>query len=139
MTRKKQVLERLRQAAGDWVNGPELANETVGGSEGHRRLRELRAEGYAIEERKHPDPNRSIWQYRMVGIGPRVPVEAPPAPIQPLRPGAEPTPLGKYRCPVRDKNGVTCNRELGNIEPYGIAEDYVRGRCYSHHKVLVKA
>jgi hypothetical protein len=51
---------------GQWVDGPEIANERVGGSEGHRRLRELRADGWHIEERTHPDPERSVWQYRIM-------------------------------------------------------------------------
>jgi hypothetical protein len=37
----------------------------VGGSEGLRRLRELIDEGYPIEARRHPSPNRDIWQYRL--------------------------------------------------------------------------
>lgn len=64
-TRKEQVLARLSEARGEWVDGPELANEKVGGSEGLRRLRELKAEGFPIEERKHPDPERDIYQYRL--------------------------------------------------------------------------
>jgi hypothetical protein len=66
MTRAEQVLARLRDADGEWVDGPELANERVGGSEGLKRLRELRDEGHPIETRKHPDPDRDIWQYRLV-------------------------------------------------------------------------
>ena len=66
LSRKDQVLEALSQARGRWVDGPDLANERVGGSEGHRRLRELRADGYTIEQRRHPDPDRDIWQYRLV-------------------------------------------------------------------------
>ncbi len=64
-SRRQQVLDYLQARAGQWVNGPELANETVGGSEGLKRLRELRAEGYPILERKHPDQSRTIWQYRL--------------------------------------------------------------------------
>lgn len=48
-----------------WVNGPELATEEIGGSEGLRRVRELADEGYKIETRRHPDPARDIWQYRI--------------------------------------------------------------------------
>jgi hypothetical protein len=66
MTRQEQVLARLTQANGEWVDGTELANERVGGSEGLKRLRELRQAGAPIEERAHPDPDRSIWQYRLV-------------------------------------------------------------------------
>jgi hypothetical protein len=66
VTRKQQVLEELLRAEGGWVNGTDLANEAVGGSEGLKRLRELRAEGHEIDERRHPDPERTIWQYRLV-------------------------------------------------------------------------
>lgn len=67
LTRKEQVLDYLRSRANQWVNGPELATEEVGGSEGLRRLRELRIEGtYDIRERRHPDADRDIWQYMLV-------------------------------------------------------------------------
>lgn len=67
LTRKEQVLAYLRERAGHWVDGPELATEAVGGSEGLRRLRELRLSGdYDIRERRHPDPQRDIWQYMLV-------------------------------------------------------------------------
>lgn len=64
-TRRQQVLLRLQAAQGLWVNGPELATEEIGGSEGLRRVRELAEEGYKIETRRHPDPARDIWQYRI--------------------------------------------------------------------------
>jgi len=50
-----------------WIDGPDLANERVGGAEGHRRIRELRANGYPIERRPHPDQQRrrGIYQYRL--------------------------------------------------------------------------
>jgi len=64
-TRAGQVLRRLREAGGGWVDGSELATAEVGGSEGLKRLRELRAEGWPIEERRHPDPRRAVWQYRL--------------------------------------------------------------------------
>jgi hypothetical protein len=65
-TRKEQVLIYLMEHANQWVDGPEIANERVGGSEGHKRFRELRADGESVETRRHPDPNRDIWQYRYV-------------------------------------------------------------------------
>lgn len=64
-TRKAQVLDFLRSHR-RWVDGPEIANESVGGSEGHRRLRELRSEGHQIQMRRHPDPKRDIWQYLLI-------------------------------------------------------------------------
>ena len=72
-TRKQQVLRYLQVRPNQWVDGPELSNEKVGGSEGVRRLRELRADGWSIETRKHPDPKRDIWQYRYVPSAPSSP------------------------------------------------------------------
>lgn len=70
----------LRRNANSWVDGPDLANERVGGSEGLKRLRELRADGHRIQQRRHPNPDRDIWQYRLV-------VDSPP----PLRSADRPT------------------------------------------------
>lgn len=64
-TRQEQILQALTHAEGRWIDGSELATETVGGSEGLRRLRELVADGVAIEKRRHPDPRRDVWQYRI--------------------------------------------------------------------------
>jgi len=69
LTRQEQILARLRAAQGAWVDGTELATEAVGGSEGLRRLRELGAT-HTIDRRRHPDPSRDIWQYRLVEAGP---------------------------------------------------------------------
>lgn len=66
LTRTQQVLSHLQKYEGQWINGPDLANEEVGGSEGLKRLRELRAEGYPIERRQHPDRGRDIYQYRLM-------------------------------------------------------------------------
>ena len=73
LTRKEQVLARLRRNPGEWVDGTELANEEVGGSEGLRRLRELVAEGENIEMRSHPNPARDVKQYRLTAPPPRGP------------------------------------------------------------------
>lgn len=78
LTRKELVFQYLLARKNEWVNGPELANEEVGGSEGLKRLRELRAEGHPIRTRRHPDSTRDIWQYcYVVPDGP---------PISPIRP-----------------------------------------------------
>ena len=63
--RKAQVLKVLQNAEGDWVGGPALCNQAVGGSEGLRRLRELRALGYNIEKIKLPEQN--YFSYRLEG------------------------------------------------------------------------
>lgn len=66
LTRKDQVLKVLRDNLGAWIDGTALANEEVGGSEGLKRLRELKNEGHLIQMRKHPTPGRDIYQYRLV-------------------------------------------------------------------------
>lgn len=69
-TRKALVLARLQATPGVWVSGVELATAEIGGSEGLKRLRELRGEdGWPIEER--PDPSsKTAWQYRLVDAPP---------------------------------------------------------------------
>ena len=72
-TRKEQVHAYLKARLNAWVDGPELANEHVGGSEGLKRLRELRAElalkgEWEIEMRGHPEPGRDIYQYRLTAV-----------------------------------------------------------------------
>lgn len=66
LTRSEQVLAVLRANLNQWIDGNELANEQVGGSEGLRRLRDLKNQGYLIQERAHPDRTRAIHQYRLV-------------------------------------------------------------------------
>jgi hypothetical protein len=66
LTRRELVLQLLRQHEGQWVDGTRIASAEVGGSEGLKRLRELRQEGLDIRMRKHPDPRRDIYQYRLV-------------------------------------------------------------------------
>jgi hypothetical protein len=63
--RKLEVLRALQHANGEWVGGPALANVACGGSEGLRRLRELREMGYVIEKKKvHPKHN--YFSYRLM-------------------------------------------------------------------------
>jgi hypothetical protein len=47
-----------------WVAGYRLLSPSVGGSEGLRRLRELRAEGYEI--RKKRKPGSAVYHYKMI-------------------------------------------------------------------------
>jgi len=75
MTREEQVLYVLESNVGRWVDGTVLANERIGGSEGLKRLRDLKAKGHLIQKRKHPDPTRAIYQYRLVE---QATVEGPP-------------------------------------------------------------
>ena len=59
------MLAKLQSVDG-WIDGPELANAEVGGSEGLKRLRELRDDDHHdIRMRKHPDPDKDIFQYRL--------------------------------------------------------------------------
>ena len=67
MTRKDLVLKLLMENLNTWIEGPSIASPEVGGSEGLKRVRELRDEGHHIETKKHPDKNRDIWLYRLVG------------------------------------------------------------------------
>lgn len=64
--RKREVLVRLSEAEEGWVGGPELANARCGGSEGLRRLRELRMDyGFPIEKKQLEGHN--YFSYRLVG------------------------------------------------------------------------
>lgn len=65
-TRKAAVLGVLQKAQGLWVRGSDLCEPYVGGSEGLRRCRELRQEGWPIERK--PDPHSATsWLYRLPG------------------------------------------------------------------------
>lgn len=64
-TRKEQVLNALKSRPGEWFDGAALANEEVGGSEGLKRLRELKAEGWLIQMRKSPVQGSDQFQYRL--------------------------------------------------------------------------
>jgi len=66
--RKKEVYQALVNAKGDYVGGPALSNVACGGSEGLRRLRQLRSEGYIIEKKK-VDPKHNYYSYRLVTDG----------------------------------------------------------------------
>jgi hypothetical protein len=60
--RQLAVLSVLKD--GQWHDGPELTHPEVGGSEGLRRLRELRAKGYMIEMRIKAK-GKTTRQYRL--------------------------------------------------------------------------
>jgi hypothetical protein len=62
-TRQALVLAYLQARPGQWIDGFALAAPEVGGSEGLKRLRELRAAGFPIEKR--PKPHSDAWQYRL--------------------------------------------------------------------------
>ena len=62
-TKRERVLALLRDAEGAWVRGHQITE--VGGSEGLRRLRELRQMGWAVE--RQPALVGSGWWYRLGG------------------------------------------------------------------------
>lgn len=64
VTRKEKVLKVLEANSGTWIDGHVLCHPEIGGSEGLRRLRELRADGHIIEMRKKP--GAATRQYRIV-------------------------------------------------------------------------
>lgn len=68
MSRKERVFELLAGAVGNdeggWVDTMDVCHPDVGGSEGMRRLRELRNDGNSIEKRKKK--GSSQWQYRLI-------------------------------------------------------------------------
>jgi biotin operon repressor len=129
--RKQQVLDALTAAAGEWVDGPDLANERVGGSEGLKRLRELRAAGHPIEERRHPGPGRDIWQYRLLPDGPVEPKPRPGPVVAPLVPTLRKADIGP-RCP-------RCQERLQDVQPQPLDPRYVSGQCPTHGRVVSRA
>lgn len=69
-TRRDSVLRLLKDGA--WHKTMELNAPDIGGSEGTRRLRELRALGHAIEKRKAKDPEDGTqWEYRLTAVAPK--------------------------------------------------------------------
>jgi hypothetical protein len=60
-TGRELVLQILQDANGDWVDGREFE---AAGSEGRRRVRELRSAGWFIDARSR---GRGVWEYRLTG------------------------------------------------------------------------
>lgn len=65
-TRKELILDLLRRNLNAWIGGDELMQPSSGGGRFGARIEELRKDGWEIEARRHPDPKRAIWQYRLV-------------------------------------------------------------------------
>lgn len=61
----REAVLRLLQDGG-WHPTSEINHPAIGGSEGTRRLRELRKLGYVIDKRKHED--HDDWEYRLVPV-----------------------------------------------------------------------
>lgn len=68
-TRRERVLAVLTAAGGGWVTGAALCAPDVGGSEGLRRVRELRSAGVNVETR--PARSGTGWDYRLEPDDPR--------------------------------------------------------------------
>jgi hypothetical protein len=115
-TRKEQVHEYLKARSGQWVDGTELANGEVGGSEGLKRVRELRADlaasGVSIIMRRHPDPARDIFQYQLI----------------------EPPPPEKAVSPKRKPQVDDANRYLELPKGLSFGEARICDRCRSQTK-----
>ena len=63
--RVMEVLKALLTESPAWVDAPNLATGECGGSEGLRRVRELRSDyGWPVERRQHPTRSQ-LWQYRL--------------------------------------------------------------------------
>lgn len=62
--RQDAVFAYLIANINQWVDGFALTEPNIGGSEGLRRLRELRRMGYPIQKRRKEDS--SAFQYRLV-------------------------------------------------------------------------
>lgn len=62
-TARERVYNILK--ARRWTPGYELTTPEVGGSEGLRRMRELRSQGWEIQSRRMEDSN--AYEYRLVG------------------------------------------------------------------------
>lgn len=58
------------QALDGWLDAWILHHPSVGGSEGLRRVRELRSAGHDIEMRRHPSKERETRQYRLKQTAP---------------------------------------------------------------------
>ena len=138
MTRKQQVIDRLLAADGRWVNGSELATEAVGGSEGLKRLREARAEGWPIEEQHHPDRSRTVWQYRLLADHKGVPSDGaaldlarvPAAAIADVQPVVAPP-----RCPgTKDKPCGAAMLPSGSLAAPG----FMVARCPYHGRISIR-
>lgn len=65
-TRKQLILDILERNLNAWIGGDELMQPSTGGGRFGARIEELRKDGWEIEARRHPDPKRAIWQYRLV-------------------------------------------------------------------------
>ncbi len=66
-TRRENVRKLLiNPPAGSdgWISGVTLCDPAIGGSEGLRRVRELRAEGWTIEKRRMA--NSDAFEYRLL-------------------------------------------------------------------------
>ncbi|WP_026963105.1 hypothetical protein [Alicyclobacillus herbarius] len=72
-TKREAVWDYLRSHQGQWIDAHILTHPAIGGSEGLRRLREIRASlplDWRIEKRRKrgQDGFTHTWQYRLVRV-----------------------------------------------------------------------
>lgn len=72
-TKREAVWTYLLAHEGEWIDAHILTHPAIGGSEGLRRLREIRASlppGFRIEKRRKrtEDGLTHTWQYRLVRL-----------------------------------------------------------------------
>ena len=65
-TAYKRVLALMSD--GNWHDGHEITHPNIGGSEGKRRLREMKAKGYQYEKRRK-ESSQGTFQYRLLRPG----------------------------------------------------------------------
>ena len=121
-SRKHRVLQLLRDNFQQWVTTADIEDVNVGAAEGTRRLRELRKTGYAIEKRRHPDPRRTVFQYRLMQWEPG-PQATLPSPAKPAAPAV----TKSYRCPKGN-----CKHDLFYVRASDFDPRYGYGRCIKH-------
>ena len=66
-TREQRVLNLLKLRANQWIDSADFNHPAIGGEDGKRRMRSLRAKGHVIEKRVKAD------QPKNGGIGGRLP------------------------------------------------------------------
>lgn len=104
LARREQVLLKLQLAEGGWVDGADLANERTGGSEGLKRLRELRSPDYGGHDiRKRAKPGSSQYQYRLVP--PDAVIDRTTYAEQHHEPVPEPAETYEYKQPPKPRGG----------------------------------
>lgn len=75
LTQKERVLKALSEANGEWVSGCYL-NRGLGITQANARVKELKMEGYKIEESEHRDDYGFVFHRLVNSIEKQEPKEA---------------------------------------------------------------